>query len=209
MWRGEMLGVGGHAVGVTLRDAAQFEHRYGFIYEGKQLDEPFWADDPGAGCAVSFLLPTEYLEEHGPGKVRELALELATPLPFGFGHAGLSFNGEVDLVTMSEELRAQCLRYPGIDVPNLGWLSWKLGTRVRGASCLSAPETTVQEMEEERVVVTLGRWPEAGDIEQGQVLPAWRELARVLEPWMYREEHLRLPESEARFLRRWERRFLD
>jgi hypothetical protein len=215
--------------GITLRDASS-EHRYGFMYQGKQLDDPFWVDEPGAGCAVSFLLPTEYMEERGPERVRELALALATPLPFNSGHASLSFNGETDVVSMPEEVRKRCLRYPGIDIPNLSWLSWKLGTRVRGAywltflgepvlgslggaaglrSRLASPESSVQEMEGARVVVTLGRWPEAGDTEQGRVLPAWRELARVLEPWMYHEEHIRLPDFEARFLRRWERRFLD
>jgi Protein of unknown function (DUF3396) len=42
-----------------------------------------------------------------------------------------------------------------------------------------------QELTGERVVVTLGTWPEAGDTQQGHTLPAWRELARVLEPWLY------------------------
>jgi hypothetical protein len=31
-----------------------------------------------------------------------------------------------------------------------------------------------------------GEWPEAGDLEHGHTLPAYRELARVLEPWSYR-----------------------
>jgi hypothetical protein len=87
--------------------------------------------------------------------------------------------------------------------PVLGELGGAAGLRAR----LHEPGTTVQEMEGERAVVTLGKWPEAGDTEQGQVLPAYRELARVLEPWLYQEErvlHFR-PEQE----RRWVRRFLD
>ncbi|MCP3167299.1 DUF3396 domain-containing protein [Myxococcus sp. QH3KD-4-1] len=57
--------------------------------------------------------------------------------------------------------------------------------------------------------MTLGTWPEAGDTLNGNTLPAYRELARVLEPWLFREQHpysLGLSEDE---LLRWERRFLD
>ena len=62
------------------------------------------------------------------------------------------------------------------------------------------------------MLVTLGQWPEAGDLVHGRDLPAYRELARVLEPWLdeffpaevnswrgYTEEEVR----------RWWRRFLD
>ena len=59
----------------------------------------------------------------------------------------------------------------------------------------------------DRVVVTLGTWPEAGDTEQGRVLPAYRELARVLKPWLFLEESLiNFPEEDEP---RWVRRFLD
>ena len=60
-----------------------------------------------------------------------------------------------------------------------------------------------------RAVVTLGEWPESGDLEQGNTLPAYRELARVLEPWLYQSPPVpawRLPD-EAQY--RWERRFLE
>jgi hypothetical protein len=51
-------------------------------------------------------------------------------------------------------------------------------------------------------------WPEAGDAEQGQMLPAYRELARVLEPWLYHQDGRVLNQSREE-TRRWERRFLD
>lgn len=215
---------------IRLRDALACQYRYQFEYHGKQLEDPVWASESGAVCAVSFWLPTEFLEEHGPGRVRELALELAAPLPFCSGHAGLSFNGETEPLSMSGEAHTLCFRYPGFDIPKLDWMSCKIGTRVRGAywltflgqpvlgelggatglrSGLFSPDTTVQEMDGERAVITLGRWPEAGDTELGQVLPAYRELARVLEPWTYYEEHITRPEFTARDRRRWERRFLD
>ncbi|WNG56184.1 DUF3396 domain-containing protein [Archangium gephyra] len=206
------------------------EQRYRFTYQGKDPDAPILPGDTGEVCALSVWLPTEYLEEHGPGRVRELALELASTLPFCSGHAGLSFHCDTDLVGVDRKLREYCFRYPGLDIPELEHLSLNLGTRVRGPAWLtflgqpvlgalggvtelrarlSTPGTTVQELNGDRAVVTLGSWPEAGDTEQGQLLPAYRELARVLEPWLYRKQPgrpgLEVPEST----RRWERRFLD
>ncbi|HEX5746165.1 MAG TPA: DUF3396 domain-containing protein [Archangium sp.] len=225
---------------IQLAQASGEPQRYDFDYFGKPLGDPRLEDDPDASSALSISLPTEYLEEHGPGHVRELALKLAAPLPFHFGQVGLAFNGQLDLIGISRQIRARCFRYPGMDIPDTSWHSWKLGFRVRGPSWLtflgqpilgelggasglrsrlSSPGTTVQELEGERAVVTLGPWPEAGDTEQGQTLPAYRELARVLEPWLY---HERFPEPwpypeqsnwEPDFSpednRRWERRFLD
>jgi hypothetical protein len=116
-----------------------------------------------------------------------------------------------------------------MDVPDMSWISLHIGTQVRGPSWLTFlgqpvlgelsgasglrdqlrhPETTVQELEGDRAVVSLGPWPEAGDTEQGNVLPAYRELARVLEPWLYHEPRLHTHQSMAD-TRRWERRFLD
>ncbi|MGZ3460268.1 MAG: DUF3396 domain-containing protein [Archangium sp.] len=206
------------------------EDRYCFEYSGKPLGAPALDDEPNASCMVSFWLPTEYLEEHGPNRMRELALQLAAPLPFCFGQAGLAFYGETSLVGAMRRLREQCFRYPGMDIPRPSRLSWHLGTRVRGPSWLtflgqpvlgelggaaglrsrlSSPGTTVQEMEGERAVITLGPWPETGDTEQGRTLPAYRELARVLEPWLYHEERGVDPEFPPEDVRRWERRFLD
>ncbi|MDC0710710.1 DUF3396 domain-containing protein [Stigmatella sp. ncwal1] len=121
------------------------------------------------------------------------------------------------MVGVKREVIKQCSRYPGIDVPDES-IGWRLGTRLWGVHWLTflgqpvlgalggaaalrtrlrTPGVDVQEVEGERAVVTLGEWPEAGDTETGRVLPAYRELARVLEPWLYQEQ------------RSWERRFLD
>ncbi|HEX8822538.1 MAG TPA: DUF3396 domain-containing protein [Archangium sp.] len=215
---------------VDLRDASGSENRYRVEYYGRPLDAPSWGERPGMVCALSFWLPTEYLEEHGPARLCELVLELADPLPFSSGHAGLSFNCETDVVGVTQEIRHRSFRYPGLDIPNLSRFSRYLGTRVRGPSWMTflgqpvlgelggvgglrsrlhSPETTVRELEGERAVVTLGPWPEAGDTEQGQVLPAYRELARVLEPWLYHQKPLFNPHFTAEDVLRWERRFLD
>jgi len=210
---------------VHLHDANRTDAQYRFEYHGRQLVDLFGRDDPNAVSTLSFWLPSSFLEEHGPNRVRELALEMAAPLPFSSGHAGLAFNASLDLLGIAEEVEKRCFRYPGMDISTL---EWSLGTRLWGVQWLTflgqpvlgelggavalrarlhEPGTTVQEMEGNRAVITLGKWPEAGDTEQGQLLPAYRELARVLEPWLYQGErglHFS-PEQE----RRWVRRFLD
>ncbi|MFL5353598.1 DUF3396 domain-containing protein [Archangium sp.] len=214
---------------LRLRDSPSGVSHHAFDYYGKSLDSPLFVNNPGAVCAVSFRLPPEYLEKHGPAHVRELALELAAPLPFNSGHASLAFNALMQLPGGTEELRPWCLRYPGMNIQALEDTAWEIGTRVRGAywltflgqpvlgelggaaglrSRLSSPDISVREMDGERAVVTLGEWPEAGDTEQGLDLPLHRQLARVLEPWLYQRK---VPWNgfSPEDMRRWERRFLD
>jgi hypothetical protein len=115
----------------------------------------------------------------------------------------------------------------GHHVDGVHWLNF-LGpptlTRLGGATALKSrldfAETTLVELDEQRVLVSLGERPEAGDLATGMNLPAYRELARVLEPWLEplflqppwetaegaRYTKLLLTEEEAR---RWWRRFLD
>jgi hypothetical protein len=215
---------------IILEDArADAPERYQFEYEGRQLDDPELRQTKNHACVASFWLPTEYLEEHGPERVRALALELAAPLPFCSGNVGMAFLGPNDVVGVTKEIRDRCFRYPGMDLPDVASYSYNIGTRVRGPSWLTflgqpvlgelggaaalrarlrSPGTTVRELDGERVVVTLGEWPDAGDTEQGRTLPAYRELARVLEPWLY-EGPLYESEFPREDRRRWERRFLD
>jgi Protein of unknown function (DUF3396) len=207
------------------------EEQYQFEYRGKRPELPVMPHNPGAMSAVSFRLPTEYMEEHGPGRVRELAMELASHLPFlCSGYAGLCFHCDTVLIHLLDEARELCFRHPGLDIPNEGWIAWNIGSRVRGPAWLTflgqpllgqlggvpglrsqlrSDSTTVQELEGDRAIVTLGSWPEAGDTQRGDVLPAYRELARILEPWTYFEDKSRLPAVSAEPLHRWERRFLD
>jgi hypothetical protein len=216
---------------IRLRDGSDNDNRYRFNYWGKNLQAPHVEHTPGAVSAATFWLPTEFLEEHGPGRVRELAMELAAPLPLCSGHGGLSFNAEYDLVGVRRQVARYWLRYPGIDVfDSPSDHSWELGTRVRGPHWLTflgqpvlgelggagglrarlqSPGTTVQELEGDKVLITLGAWPEAGDTERGDTLPAYRELARVLEPWLFFEEDRRMLRQSEADTRRWEGRFLD
>jgi hypothetical protein len=198
-----------------------------FTHSCKSLGKLF-EPNPPLVSAVGFCLPTEFLEEHGPGHVRELAMELAAALPYDSGHAGLFFNALLGYRETEEALSRLCLRYPGMDIGDMESIARGLNGRVKGPAWLtflgqpvlgelggveglrarlSSPGTTVQQMEGDRAVITLGPWPEAGDTEAGHNLPEYRELARVLEPWLY---HSRggyyFPED---IWQRWERRFLD
>jgi hypothetical protein len=178
--------------------------------------------------AVRFWLSTEYLEEHGPARVQALAVALARELPFDSGHAGLSFNAEEGLRTF-EHIRQVCFQYPGMDIPDLSSASMHLGTRLRGVhwvnflgpavldelggvqglrTHLTSPGITVEPFGAQGACIVLGEWPEAGDTEQGRQLPAHRELARVLEPWLYHRKSPFHDFTEEDTLR-WERRFLD
>lgn len=214
---------------VELRERPDAVTGYQFTYHGWQLDDLPFPRDRGVVCAVTFWLPTEYLETHGPERVRKLALELAAGLPFNSGHAGLSFDFSEDTVGLGKPVRELCFRYPGLDIPARERLPLTLGTQLKGAHWLTflgppvldalgnvsglgqrltSASTTVQALEGGRAVVSLGEWPEAGDTEQDQVLPAYRELARVLEPWFHK-----FPGTWSGFspedVRRWERRFLE
>lgn len=197
---------------------------YGFFYQARNP----WRDPDDEVSLVSFSWPSEYLEEHGPGRMRELLMELASLLPFSSGHAGLGFYSPSTYLDSLEGIREEAFRYPGLDVTHgtteLGrrvdgvhWLNF-LGQPVLGEvggaaglrSRLHSPGTTVQEMEGERAVVTLGPWPEAGDLTLGQDLPAYRELARVLEPWLYEcPSYHSFEGASHEETVRWYRRFLD
>jgi hypothetical protein len=199
---------------------------HGFYYRGS------WGlpKSTPAMCTMYAWLPTEYLEEHGSEHLMKVAIELLGDLPISSGNLGLAMNQ-----AWSEEGHQRVAgyyhRHPGISLvshleahPELGagvndvsWLTF-LGqpvlSEVGGTAGLRArlhsPDTTVTEISGARVMIRLGAWPEAGDLQQGQNLTAYRELARVLEPWLLRSDprwywQLFSPEE----LRRWEHRFLD
>ncbi|HYO69435.1 MAG TPA: type VI immunity family protein [Archangium sp.] len=208
------------ATSIWLRERPNATTGYEFLYQSHLLE----VCETDAASTVSFMLPTEYLEEHGPDRVRALALELAAELPFNSGHAGLCFNFPESFLGVLDAIQALSFRHPGMDIPGVLFTSLSIGTRVNGVHWLNflgppvlrelggtaslsarlrSPGTTVQTLDKERAVVTLGEWPEAGDTEQGLTLPAYRELARVLEPW------LDLGHFSQDALQRWERRFLD
>ncbi|HEX5747253.1 MAG TPA: type VI immunity family protein [Archangium sp.] len=202
---------------------------YSFSYHARL---PWREPHPHSVSVLSATLPTEYLEEHGAQHVQALAMAMASRLPFATGHAGLALELWHPIYAQLDRLRTELFRHPGFDVreashfdgmgtlvDGIHWMNFlgpPLLSELGGAAGLRArlhsPTTTVQEMEDERAVVTLGAEPEAGDTAQGQMLPAYRELARLLEPylepfpWGFLARKTPSVEEE---LRRWWRRFLD
>jgi hypothetical protein len=187
------------------------------------LPWPYRQDD----VSVLYLrLPTEYLEEQGPDRIRALALELARDLPFNSGYVDFvlcSSLGDSD-----EALKLIRPRYPGVHlawnganmhmntwVDGVHWMNFlgqpvlgKLGGLAGLHEHLALPGISIQEMSDDRVLITLGEQPEVGDREASQALPMHRALARLLEPYLYHWKPIfGGPTSEE--LRRWECRFLD
>lgn len=214
---------------VQLIDDPSGAAAFHFEYHVNRLDNPFTSKERILAAAVGFSLPTEFLEEHGPGRVQELTLELASLLPFQSGQAGLFFNAMLGHRETNEALSRLCLRYPGMDIGAVeffagldrqvrgpAWLTF-LGQPVLGElggveglrSRISSPTTSVQQLDGERAVITLGPWPEAGDTQAGRNLPEYRELARVLEPYRYHASGPWSPYFPEETWKRWERRFLD
>ncbi|HEX5754431.1 MAG TPA: type VI immunity family protein [Archangium sp.] len=188
---------------------------------------------PDRASVLRVTLPTEYLKERGASAIRELALELASLLPFASGHAGLALDVAYPRLGRLDTLRPLLFRHPGFDVRDAGirdelgvkvdgvhWMNF-LGEPVLGGlggasglrARLHSPSTEVQALDSERILVLLGPEPEAGDTAHGQPLPAYRELARVLEPWQepfpwgYLGDQGKSADEQE--WRRWWRRFLD
>ena len=192
-----------------------------------------WREAPaGRASVLRATLPTEYLEERGAGFLGALAFELASRLPFASGHAGLALDVAPPRLGRLDALRPLIFRYPGFDVREAGildevglqvdgvhWMNF-LGPPVLsalgGAAGLRArlgSSMELRELDSERVLVTLGPGPEAGDLAHGETLPAYREFARVMEPWLepfpwsYLAEQGKAADAEE--WRLWWRRFLD
>ncbi|MCY1074255.1 type VI immunity family protein [Archangium lansingense] len=185
-------------------------------------------------------VPTEFLEAHGPARVAELARTMASQLQFTTGHVGLNLQLYWPLRSTDDALRAAAFRYPGVDlrpawlweedvgfhVDGVHWLNFfappvlkKLGGAHGLRARLRSDNTRVETINDKRVVVSLGEWPESGDLVQGLTLPAYRELSHVLAPlleplessspvtWMAAgNSFLGFTEEEAL---KWWRRFLD
>ncbi|MET0401525.1 MAG: type VI immunity family protein [Cystobacter sp.] len=198
---------------------------YGFFYWARLPWRTPRADEVSV---VSFSWPTEYLETRGETRMREEIEQLAALLPYSSGHAGLAFFSANGAGPAMKDLHEEALRHPGLDVTHgqrrvgtrvdgVHWLNFlgpELLARMGGAEALrlrlTAPLTTVTEYKGGSAVVALGPEPEAGDMDRGDTLPAWRELAHVLEPWLLSApEHLSWRGCPPETAHRWWRRFLD
>lgn len=207
---------------IDLVEDASETRGYQFEYYGRRLDDPFY-EDPAT--AVSFTFPTEYLLEHGPDHLRALVFKLAWELPFSFGYASLAVVkhhgiwGAPDF----ELLEAFLTRYLGMDFYHVADTSSRIGTQARSASWLTFlgqpllgrlggieslrralpfPEVSVLSLDSQRLMITLGEWPDAIDTERGGIPPQYRALALQLKPFVYKEDPRFAPDYNYRWILR-------
>jgi hypothetical protein len=212
---------------VDLAEDASEAGGYHFEYDGRKLEDPAFSHDTDATSGVAFSFPTEYLLEHGPAQLRALALELGRELPFSFGYASLAFVSPHGFWYAARwELLGLLSRYLGMDLYHLSDTSRVIGTRARGAywltflgqpllgqlggmeglrQKLAFPEVSFEPLEAERVLITLGEWPDAIDTAKETYVPQYRALAHLLEPFLY-EERTGWFSLDKDNLRRWLRR---
>ncbi|HYI03125.1 DUF3396 domain-containing protein [Hyalangium sp.] len=212
---------------VELEENSSEGGGYLFEYDGRKLDAPIFSHDEDSTSGVAFSFPTEYLLEHGPAHLRTLALDLARELPFSFGYASLAFvSPRGRWYAARWELLGLLSRYLGMDLYRLGDTSRVIGTRARGAYWLTFlgqpllgqlggieglrqelpfPEVSFEPLEGERVLLTLGEWPDAIDTAKETYVPQYRALAHLLEPFLY-EERTGWFSLDKDNLRRWLRR---
>ncbi|NMO17252.1 DUF3396 domain-containing protein [Pyxidicoccus fallax] len=217
----------GDAWTVDLEEGGDGVGGYNIEYRGWRLDAPAFARDENLSCGVTFSFPTEYLLERGPVHLRALALELGRELPFSFGYASLAFvSVRGNWHSARRELLVPLSRYLGLDLYYLDDTSMSIGTQARGAywltflgqpllgqlggidalrGSLSFPEVSFEPMEGERLLLTLGEWPDAIDTERKVDLAQYRALALLLEPHLYEERSGWISQDKDN-LRHWLRR---
>jgi hypothetical protein len=192
-------------------------------YRGLRIPSP-WPHRQNDASFLFFRMPVQLLEERGPAQVRALALEVAEELPFNSGYVTRALchaRHEADMADLVSK------RHPGLHLMGLA-PELDMGTRVDGVHWLNFlgqpflgqlggvaglrerlthPGISLHEMSGDRVLISLGEAPSVGDVEAGETLPMHRELARLLEPYLY---HYKRPfgRMSREEQLQWERRFL-
>jgi hypothetical protein len=217
----------GNARIVELEEDCSEVGGYHFEYQGRRLDAPIFSHDENSTTGIAFSFPTEYLLEHSPSHLRALALELARELPFSFGYSSLAFVSPRGFwYSAHQELLAPLSRYAGLDLYHLSDTSRIIGTGARGAYWLtflgqplrgqlggierlrqelSFLEVSFQPLEGDRLLLTLGEWPDAIDTTQAPILPHYQTLAHLLEPF-FPEEIMGWSATAKNNMHRWLRR---
>jgi hypothetical protein len=217
-----------HACLVDLRECESGQGAYNFEYEGIRLDSPLVRGRAGATSGMAFSFPTEYLMEHGPAHLRALALEIARELPFSFGYASFALvSPRGGWYAARKQLPDLLGRYYGLDFYQLRHTSELIGTGARGAywltflgqpllgqlggeerlrQALAFPGVSFQPMEGDRLLLTLGEWPDAIDTSLEPDVPQYCALARMLEPY-FPAESMGWTELAKEKMYYWLRRF--
>jgi hypothetical protein len=197
--------VGGVGRTVELRESSSETGGYQVEYYGRLSDDSFHV---APVTALSFTFPTEYLLEHGVAHLRDLALDLAGELPFSFGYASFALVSTQGSWANAnwQELEALLARYAGVDIYSVRETSRVIGQHVLGAywltflgqpllgrlggvealrNALPFPGVSLLPMDGDRLMVSLGEWPDPIDTEKGTAPPQYRALAALLKPFLH------------------------
>jgi len=154
----------------------------------------FFRQNRAAG-ALRLVLPEGY--PHSTSQpLKDLAVELVGDFVFAHGHAGYAFSLNEHDPDVSHSARLQMyplgMRHPGIDIPSLSaslhcvqdgikcinWLTL-LGDRLaRDFKPSEADEQIVIEPLPHGILIQAGPHPEMGDVNRGQLLPAYHAVGR-------------------------------
>ena len=124
---------------VVLTDDPSCASAVRFEYYGEGPDDAHGDTDPDRVSAWGSGCPRNSSMNRGRAVCASWLLELATPLPFNSGHAGLCFNAIYGYHETEKELSRLCLRYPGIDMLAMEDLSLKAGHPVEGTCVDDVP----------------------------------------------------------------------
>ncbi len=98
-------------------------------YRGLDVIPLPWPDRKDDVSVLYLRLPTEYLEEQGPERVRALALDVAAELPFNSGYVDFSLCS--DVWDFDKALKLIRPRYPGVHLA-AGEANLRMNTWVDG-----------------------------------------------------------------------------
>jgi hypothetical protein len=192
-------------------------------YWGWQLPRakrPYWRN------TLHFRVPASSSDDQG---LLRLMLASCATLPVCSGHAGFH-------LAMSQRRRTEWepyLRYLGVDLHDHAAASAEVGDRISGVHWLTvvgqaalesfggatqlrkklAAEVTLHEIGNSAALLQLGNQPVMGDSNRGDLLPLYRDVARVLEPQLYWPQTAHLFDVDCApdefTTKRWYRRFLE
>lgn len=178
--------------GENFQDAPQFKYEVWCVPASQQAN------------IVSMALPAAWAVEKRDAML-ELVLRLADVFPFRSGLAGYSFEvSRYDKKAGEKHAWTRSMRHPGIDIVRIpvdakaaggdvirgvGWLTLigaEFVTQLGGISKLRSKLSAEIELVETRygLLIRAGANPAIGDVNREDVLPLYREVYRILAPWI-------------------------
>lgn len=196
-----------------------------YFGEAEPSDErPTWRN------VLKFHLCRDLFMERGAEQVRSFVRSLAQTLPFSFGYASPCLCYGHNIVRAAKIAR----RYPGFDILDPGAAATSIGNKMAGVYWLSffgqalvdslggteqiqgllRGLAEVTPLPKNKLEMLIEETPTVGDLNRKDNLPAYRAVARVVEPHLhlptityFREDDGITANTEAMIA--WHRRFLD